>query len=222
MKNFCDQEVNTNRGSGFMNIQPGENKIRVVSGFSGFREHWIEEVEGKGSSVICVGEKQGCAFCNEDDPKYKNWYKKPSARFQSFVWVIDRNEKEEENKIKILRIGYMVYKQLVNLSKGVDDDGVEDPKLAEFKFTGKPGYDMVIQKEGTGLETTYTVIPQKPEILSKEEELEVSKTVTDLDNIVKSMKKKATPGYVGDTEKNIETTPIAYPEENNDPDKIPF
>lgn len=188
MEKYKDQEENgTNLGGGFMGTKVKEANVRIVSGFASFHQHYIE---GSGS-LFCIGASRGCVECKEN--------KRPA--FRAFVWVIDRDEPDEDKKLKIMPCGWTVHMQIVRLSKGtmtqfekveekplkMMDDTLDTP---EYTFENMPGYDIKILRTGEMLETRYEVVPMKPSDLNEEELELIEKGVTDLDRIVVGMEKK--------------------------------
>lgn len=206
MEKFNQQEINTMQGGGFLNLKAKETTIRIISRFVKFGNHFIQDT----GSVICVGKEQ-CAYCNNPETP---------SRFQAFIWVIDRDESDENSQIKILRFGYTVFQQIIQLSKGIDKDGNEVEERKDFMFDEMPDYDIGIKKTGEGLETKYEVVlPQAKSALTNDEKERIGKTVTDLDMIVQKMKDKVIGAGEVKGEKDILEN---YPEENSDGDKVPF
>jgi hypothetical protein len=149
-------------GSDWMVLQPGENKVRIVSTFEDFGTHY-DTVKKK--TVVCVG-KEECVFCQNN--------MKPRAQFLG--WVIDRKDEQ----LKILRIGYKIVQQIGELAK-----------TSDYGFDEMPDYDLIIRKSGQGLDTSYVVLPAKTASKLTEEELKtVEEKAKDPSLIVQNMKDK--------------------------------
>jgi len=50
--------VSTNEENGWLNLKPGDNKVRIVSEFETFGRHY-DQVTKK--ATICIGKKEGCS-----------------------------------------------------------------------------------------------------------------------------------------------------------------
>jgi len=149
-------------GGDWMTLEAGDNKIRIVSEFMDYAEHYDNE---KKRSFICLG-KENCPYCQAGD--------KPRVRYLG--WVIDR----KDSKIKLLRIGHSIFKQIGVLAKD-----------EEYGFEDLPEYDMTIKKTGTGLDTEYSVVPARNNSpLTETEKTEIEKTIKDPNEIIESMKQK--------------------------------
>ena len=117
----------------YMKLKTGENKIRIVSEVEAFGKHYDRENK---KITICIGKDKGCTECEKGN--------KP--RVQWLLWVIDR----ADGKIKLLEVGYSIILQISKLAQTKD-----------YEFDIMPSYDMIIIKEGEGLDTEYTVIPAR-------------------------------------------------------------
>lgn len=186
MVKYKDEEISTGN---FFVIQPGENIVRIVSEFEKFQDHWLED---KNKSVICVGKDNKCEQCAQ----------KMKIRIQYFVWVIDRRD----NKVKIMRYGWSIHKQLAELARG--------DKGEEYAFEDNPGYDISIEKQGEHIDTRYVVNPLEANELTAKEIEQVEAVTTDLSQIIQGMKDKRNQPQTAEG--------IEYPEENNNPEDIPF
>jgi len=150
-------------GSGFFKIKAGQNRVRIVSEYEPFGNHYIKEEK---KSYTCSG-KEECKYCKAG--------LKPGLRF--LIWIIDR----EDNDIKIAQFGYMIISQIKELAVSED-----------WKFDSVPDYDMTIKKEGEGLATEYFVqpTPNKSPLTEEEKSLVLDK-VKDLKEIITKMKEKS-------------------------------
>ena len=149
-------------GSDWMNLETGENKVRIVSEFEDYGTHYDQK---NNKSVICVG-KENCEFCQKGD--------KPRVQFLG--WVIDR----KDGKVKLLRIGHSIFKQIGALAK-----------FGEYAFEDMPDYDMTIVKKGEGLDTEYSVVPARQNTpLTDEEQKMIEEKVKSPREVIDNMKAK--------------------------------
>ena len=144
----------------------GDNKVRLVTNFIDYGNHYIEEEK---KSYICIGKEEGCAYCHEGLT--------PSPQFLG--WVIDRTD----NKLKLFRIGYQIASQIAAFKKS-----------EEYSFDELPPYDMIVHRDGEGKGTKYTVIAARENSeLTKEEKFDIEQNAKDPEEIIKSMKDKINP-----------------------------
>jgi hypothetical protein len=101
-----------------MNLERGENKIRILSEFEDYGTHYDNK-----KSVVCLG-KDKCSYCQNGE----------RAKVQYLGWVIDRKDGE----IKLLRFGSSVSKQITELARSDEYgfDSVPDYDLT-IKKTGE-------------------------------------------------------------------------------------
>lgn len=147
--------------SDFFDLIQGDNKLRIVSEFAAQYSHF----ENRKFLGNCV-QTEDCPHCISGN--------KPSVKF--LCHIIDRND----GVLKIARFGAMILKQLKQYSL--------DP---QYKFEVIPNWDCNIKKSGEGLETEYTVIPDRGDIALTEEE---KKKIADLKHpmmIVDALNKKS-------------------------------
>lgn len=198
MPKFKDY-VPENQGGSWMNLEQGENKIRIVSGYVPYGKHYDNGLQ---KTIACIGYDAGCPYCEEakeisqqlnemkvdfgtspdeeqkkqlDEVKKKYSSKKSTVQF--LIWVIDRKDQQ----VKILRYGSKIQGQISQLAKSSD-----------YSFDELPGYDMTIKREGQGLGTTYTVLAdRKDSELTKEENELIQETIKPLEEIIDAMKNKA-------------------------------
>lgn len=152
-------------GSDWMKLEQGDNKVRFVSEFIPYGNHFDSATK---KSLICIG-KETCEVCKSGD----------RPRVQFLGWVIDRNDAE----LKLLRIGYKIYEAMGKLAES-----------EEYAFDGFPPYDITINKTGEMLETEYSVIPARENTeLTNDEKLMIDEKAKDPQEIVDSMKAKVSP-----------------------------
>lgn len=114
-------------------------------------------------STICLG-KEICDLCIEGDKPKPSW----------LMWVIDRADGE----IKMLEAGYQIISQVQKMAQS-----------SEYGFEGLPSYDIIIQKEGEGLDTEYIATPARKDSDLTEEEKEDISALKSPSEIVEEKKK---------------------------------
>lgn len=181
----------------WLNLQDGDNKIRIVSDFEAFGNHYDNETR---KPITCVGMEKGCDKClkaekilsemrdmrenqsptKADEKKLEKLaedYRAQKARVQFMVRVIDR----ADGQVKLLTYGATVQSQISKLSKS-----------EEYSFDDLPSYDMTINKSGKDLDTKYTVLPARNDTkLTEEEEKMIKDEVRPIKEIIDAMKKKS-------------------------------
>lgn len=149
------KEPNKGGNIDFYKLQPGDNKMRVVSKASLVDVHWEKDVQGQSKKVVCPG--AGCPICKAGHA--------PMSRYQ--IKVIDKspsvyNTKEkiytDGVKVKVLEGGSTIFNAIKALAHEED-------------FGNPEKYDIKIKKEGQGRETKYTVLPNpnKSELTEEEQ-----------------------------------------------------
>ena len=174
MTKFADHEKTAKEhkigGRNFWSPEPGDNKIRVLSGYEAYGNHWVVK---DNRSYVCLGKENGCVYCKDEAEKDCKTSKR-SVKF--LMWILDRVDAE----VKIAQVGYSIIKQLGTLATSED-----------WAFDDIPPYDVVIKKTGEKLKTEYTVTPTKAEKpLVKEEQEKVDREMTDLLEVIEKMKAK--------------------------------
>ena len=167
-KNFAEvgKKYGVASGGDWMNLQVGDNKVRIVSDFKDYGTHYNPKTN---KSVVCVGHGQ-CSLCAVGD----------EPRVQFLGWVIDR----ADGKLKLLRIGYRVYEQLGKLALN-----------EEYAFEDTPSYDVTINRTGEGKSTKYAVVPaRKNTELTQAEKVLIGENMKEPDEIIQKMKDKVVVG----------------------------
>lgn len=90
-------------------------------------------------------------------------------------WVIDRTD----GQIKPLTIGSQIFSAIGELSLS-----------SEYGFDVLPPYDLVVKRNGEGIDTEYTVIPARQNTVLTDEEQTRVKELKPIENIIESMQKK--------------------------------
>lgn len=184
----------------WLKLQEGDNKLRIVSDFESFGNHYIRETNDSG---VCIGKEKGCRFCAVGD--------KPKVNY--LCYVIDR----KDNKVKLFRFGYSIYEQLVNMAQS-----------EEWGFVSNiMPYDITIKKSGAGLMTKYQIMGSPKITQISDEELENVRTQKTIEDVIKSLKDKELKGDFKSEPKNFsfneeEIPVIDESEEQIDLEDIPI
>ena len=144
----------------------GENRLRILTEFQAFGEHPIEgKTKKEFRTHICIGKDEGCQYCAQG----------LKVKVQFLGWVIDR----KDNQIKLAQFGYKIIEGIGMLAKS-----------EEYGFEFLPSYDIIIMKDGEGLETKYTInAARKDTPLTPEEEQGRDKCQL-VEDIINKMKEK--------------------------------
>ena len=152
--------------SDWLNLQKGDNKIRIVSDFVDYGVHTFRNKDGKYKSVVCISKDNNCPYCAQHIP----------VKVQFLGWVIDRKDGE----IKLLKIGWAIAQKIRSLQESED-----------YGFDDLPPYDINIIKSGEGLNTTYTVLPARQNTpLTEEEQDKIKAKIKDPMEIIERMREK--------------------------------
>ena len=150
-------------GGEFWKPEAGENRIRVLTEYAVYGQHWIQ---ADNRSYVCVGEEKGCRYCKAEI--------QPAPVF--LMWIVTRND----NTLKIAQVTYSIIKQLGELAESED-----------WGFKALPEYDMVISKAGEKKKTRYTITPcRESEDLTEEEVAKTKSGLGELGDLITKMKKK--------------------------------
>lgn len=167
-------------GGDWMKLQAGDNKIRIISEMEDYGTHYDKEEK---KFTTCLG-SENCEICQKRNSMINDGVEQDSKevtalkpRVQFLFWVIDR----ADNKVKLLKAGYTIVKQIGEFAKN-----------EEYKFDIVPDYDITIRKVGEKLDTEYTIIPARKstKLTEKEEALIKEKMTRSPMEIVERMKKK--------------------------------
>ena len=170
--NYGDVEKQYNMGGNWLKLKSGENKVRLVSEFEVYGNHFDEKKGVKG--LICIGKDKGCIGCAKDI----------EVKAQTLGWVIDRSD----GKVKLFRMPYSVFKKIGELQL-----------QEEYQFETVPNYDVTITKTGEGMETRYSVIAARKDTEITGDEMEdINKTVKPVSEIIENMKSKIKDGGAED------------------------
>jgi hypothetical protein len=139
-------------GSMFMNLDEGENQVRILTSPYQFYIHWTKDAAGQSRKLRCALE--GCPLCQRGEKPVARWY----------IGVLNR----KANKPAVLEIGPQIFKQILALSK--------KPKWGDPKK-----YDVDVTKQPKGSQPLYVVQPLPIEDLTKEEITMVKAFIKDTD-----------------------------------------
>ncbi|KKL61806.1 hypothetical protein LCGC14_2191610 [marine sediment metagenome] len=126
--------------SDFMNLEEGENPVRLITSPYQFYIHWTKDATGANRKVRCALE--GCPLCQQGERAVARWY----------VGVLNR----KTEKPAIVEIGPQIFKQIFNFSK---KDKWGDPRK----------YDLDIGRQPKGSQPLYVVSPDPKEPLTSDE-----------------------------------------------------
>jgi len=147
-ENYKVPEIDGN----YTRLQQGENQFRIMCDAILGWELWIDNKPirfKEGEGVPLEMQEKADIDKNTGEPKV-------AKHFMAFV-VWNRNAKPKP-KLQILELTQSTIKKAINALNRSKSWG--DP-------TGTDGYDILIEKEGEGLETTYSVTPAPKEKLDK-------------------------------------------------------
>lgn len=148
--------------SGYVKLEQGNNKIRIVSEPFDFCNHYDD---GMKKVFLCVGKKHNCPYC----------LKGIKPRPQYAVWAIDRADGE----VKMFQYGTQIHNQLVELAKS-----------EEYGFDDEMPYDITIVKKGEKLDTEYKVIPARANTELTQAEVNAYASKNTVESIIMSSKQK--------------------------------
>ncbi|OAB55682.1 hypothetical protein AY600_02060 [Phormidium willei BDU 130791] len=157
---------NTNRKEKTTKLQPGKTVVRILPGwdhadqetfFHAFGEHWIKDTEGNLKAVLVCADKtfdKPCEVCDlvsegisgaGDDEKLIKALKESTAKQRYLVNAV-LTEKDASNPV-ILELPQTVFGQIL---ENIEEHGAI--------FDLEEGQDLLISREGTGLNTEYSVV----------------------------------------------------------------
>lgn len=165
-------------GSGYLAVKEGTTVIRILPGVGDmnffYQEVGVHVFPGKdGKRVYCPrfisqGELD-CPICEVVDQLYKAGDASSKALAKQLsvgrkYWMNVVNRDDKDPTVKIWTAGVKVFQQLMSRINDPDYGDVTDEE---------DGFDLKLSREGTGLETSYDLVPRtKPSVLGTEEEVE--------------------------------------------------
>lgn len=127
-------------GNDFMNLEEGDNVVRLITAPFQFYIHWTKDSTGANRKVRCA--LDDCPICQAGERSQARWY----------VGVMSR----KSLSCAILEIGPQIFKQVLGLSK---DEDWGNPRK----------YDINIKRQPKGSQPLYVVIPIPPKALTDEQ-----------------------------------------------------
>lgn len=137
-------EGNVSGGNDFMNLEQGDNEIRVLSKPYQFVVHWVKDATGTTRKVRCAIEN--CPLCKKGEKTQYRW----------FLRVLDR----KSGQPRILEISSQIYLGIKN--------HVNNPKWGDVT-----AYDICVNRGPKGSQPLYTVMgdPNKSPLTDDEKTL---------------------------------------------------
>lgn len=137
-------EGNVSGGNDFMNLDQGDNEIRVLTKPYQFVVHWVKDASGSTRKIRCAIEN--CPLCKNGEKTQCRWY----------LGVLDR----KSGHPKILEISSQIY---LGIKKHVNN-----PKWGDVT-----AYDISINRGPKGSQPLYTVMgdPNKTPLTDEEKAL---------------------------------------------------
>lgn len=127
-------------GNDFMNLEEGDNPVRLVSQPYQFYIHWTKDATGANRKVRCA--LDGCPLCQAGERATARWY----------VNVLNRKTEH----CAILEIGPQIFKQILGLSK-------------KEKWGNPRKYDINIERQPKGSQPLYISTPEPKEPITDDE-----------------------------------------------------
>lgn len=123
-------------GNDFMDLNEGENPVRLITSPYQFYVHWCQDSSGANRKIQCA--LDGCPLCQEGEKASTRWYAN----------VINR----KTEKPAIIEIGPQIFKQILGLAK-------------KEKWGDPRAYDINIERQPKGSQPLYVVSPEPKESL---------------------------------------------------------
>lgn len=146
----------------------GKHKYRILPNkvegdfWADFGRHYVKDEAGKMAAVyVCVEHTFGkpCAVCQEiakagkyatDDAQLKVLEESRCKRADTLINVLVRNDPSKANTPQVMALAPSVMEQFLGLYEAYAEEGIDMLSL-------KDGIDITIERDGTGLNTKYTV-----------------------------------------------------------------
>jgi hypothetical protein len=164
-----------------LNTQPEECKKEAQPFWHDFAMHWVRtEKNGKPTAYICLEKTFGaeCPVCSaigrgisaSDDDATVELLKEANASQKYLLNVLHRTSPDKPNEVQVMEVGQKIFDQLIEFMSEYGD-------ITDLK----EGMDLIINREGSGMDTRYTVLPAaKHKPVSKD----VMAKLLDLDSVV--------------------------------------
>jgi len=132
-KSYKEESQKHGMGGGFYQLQPGENKVRILTSPEPSLSHFL----GQGTKPArCIG--QNCPYCA----------KEIKVSHKIMLYILDR----KDGQVKLAEFPWSIFKSLGEMASS-----------SEYGFKDLPPYDVVISKTGEGMETRYTLLAGRNE-----------------------------------------------------------
>jgi hypothetical protein len=165
-----------------LNTMPEEAAKEAQPFWHDFAMHWVRtEKNGKPTAYICLEKTFGadCPVCSaigrgisaSNDDETVELLKDANASQKYLFNVLHRSSTDKPNEVQVLEVGNKIFEQILEFVTEYGD--ITD--LAD-------GLDLIIVREGSGLDTKYTVMPAGK---SKPVDKGVMEQIFDLDAVVK-------------------------------------
>lgn len=172
---------------------PGKHKYRILPAKSGdgmfwadLGRHYIKDIEGKMSAVyVCVEQTFGkpCAVCQEiiragkhvsEDAEANALEESRCKRADVLLNVLHLSNAEKAGTPQVMGVSPTTFDKILAVFEEYQTEGIDITSLSE-------GVDLVIEREGTGLNTKYSVMAA---VKSKPVAGDVMETAVDLQEFV--------------------------------------
>jgi hypothetical protein len=164
-----------------LNTMPEECAKDVQPFWHDFAMHWVRtEKNGKPVAYVCLEKTFGseCPICSaigrgissSNDDETVDLLKSANASQKYLINVLHRSSPDKPNEVQVMEVGQKIFDQLIEfLSEYGDITDLND------------GIDLIINREGTGMDTTYKVLPAAKH---KPVDVSVMPQLLDLDAVV--------------------------------------
>jgi hypothetical protein len=165
----AEEELAKLGSADFFKPASGKNVVRFLPAKAGqktfvtVQQHFVDMPGGKAVSFVCprIHAKRPCPACTKADklratgnPNDEQAARKLMPNLRVYAGIVDR--KNPEAGVRVFPFGKQVYEQLLAIRKNEEGGG-------NFVDPGPQGFDIVIEKSGTGLNTEYKVLPARKE-----------------------------------------------------------
>lgn len=164
-----------------LNTMPEKCKEETQPFWHDFGMHWVRSsTNGKPVAYICLDKTFGvdCPVCaaigrgisNTNDDDTVDLLKSANSQQKFLLNVLHRSSPDKPNEVQVMEVGPKIFDQILEfISEYGDITDLEN------------GKDLIINREGSGLDTKYTVLPAAN---SKPVGKEVMSNLYDLDAVV--------------------------------------
>jgi len=190
-------------GNDFMNLEEGENPVRLVTQPYQFYIHWTKDATGANRKVRCALED--CPLCQAGERATARWY----------VSVINR----KTERCAVLEIGPQIFKQVLGLAK-------------KEKWGNPRKYDVNIERQPKGSQPLYIVSPEPKESITDDEKGMIKEFIARVDLISMTeaptpdevREKVGLPSEAPEStvDNSFEDAPVATSVEEDDDDDFDF